>query len=294
MTFKQAYLFARRALKAHRCSGSDSAREAELFVAFAARAPRETLWTRPEKIFPAAARRKLSACLRRRLGHEPVEYITGQGACYGLQLAVSKQTLIPRPATEIIIAAALRRASETEPDLIVDVGTGSGCIALALAANHGAAPIVATDTSASALRLARANARRLGFADRIAFAKGDLIAPAMKALGAAKRPLIVANLPYIPASGMAKLPREVRDFEPRIALDGGRDGLDAYRAVLAQIKAILSRNGSAGRRLDLFFEILPRQYGPLASLLKKNFPGSRAGKILSSAKNCLGFYGSIV
>ncbi|MGD9736947.1 MAG: peptide chain release factor N(5)-glutamine methyltransferase [Solirubrobacterales bacterium] len=173
-------------------------------------------------IEPAAARR-FGELVRRRLRREPVAYIVGRRGFRRLELAVDRRVLVPRPETELLVEVAL----ELRPARALDVGTGSGAIALALADELPAAEVVATDTSPGALAVARANAERLGLAERVRFLPGTLPA------GEREFDLVLANLPYVAERDWPTLQPEVTQWEPREALLAGPDGLDAYRAFFA-------------------------------------------------------------
>ncbi len=159
--------------------------------------------------------------VRRRLRREPVAYIVGRRGFRQIELAVDLRVLIPRPETELLVELAL----ELQPRRLLDLGTGSGAIALAVADELPCCEVVATDTSAAALEVARANAERLGLADRVRFAGGSL--PAGEGFD-----LILANLPYVAEADWASLQPEVTEWEPREALLAGHDGLDAFRAAI--------------------------------------------------------------
>jgi release factor glutamine methyltransferase len=175
--------------------------------------------------------------LLRRKASEPVAYITGNKEFFGLSLQVGPGVLIPRPESEHVVEAALDFAREhrLSAPVILDLCTGSGAIALALAANLADAKVWATDLSPQALRYARDNARSLNLADKVNFLQGDLWQP----LPAMTFDIITANPPYVSASEWEDLEREVRDYEPRAALWGGADGLDIIRAILAGAGAYL-------------------------------------------------------
>ena len=190
-----------------------------------------------------AAAARFEAYLQRRLAHEPSAYITGHREFYGLDFLVTPDTLIPRPETETLVDAAIelvtRRAvgaQHAPPLLIADVGAGCGAIAVALALPD--ATVYALDASPAALAVVAANARRHGVADRVACRQGDLLTPLDAAVD-----LIVANLPYVKTDDWRDLAPEVRDHEPRLALDGGADGLDLIRRLLAQAPAYLRPGG---------------------------------------------------
>lgn len=179
--------------------------------------------------------------VKRRGQREPLQHILGKAAFCDFELIVNRHTLIPRPETEILAEHAGQfLAGLPPPARAWDFGTGTGCLAIALARKCPAAAIVATDCSAEALAVARQNAVNNGVAERIRFAHGDGLA-ALAADDAFD--LIVSNPPYIPSGEIAGLPPEVRDFDPRAALDGGADGLDFYRLLAAQAAARLRPGG---------------------------------------------------
>ena len=222
-----------------------------------------------QRLEPAAAAR-FEAYLQRRLAHEPSAYITGHREFYGLDFFVSPATLIPRPETETLVEAAIELVSARDvgaqhaaPLLIADVGTGCGAVAVALACALPGATVLATDASSAALAVAATNAQRHGVADRIVFAQADLLAPL-----AGPFDLIVANLPYVQLSDWRRLPPEVRDHEPRLALDGGRDGLDQLRRLLRQAPSRLRAGGS------VCLEFGAGQEAPLRALAAAAFPNA--------------------
>ena len=172
----------------------------------------------------------------RRARREPLQYILGRAEFWSLPFRVGPAVLVPRPDTEVLVEEALDRAPVTPQ--ILDVGTGSGAIAVALAHELPAARVTALDISATALAVAQQNAADNGVAERIRFVEGDLHALAPEAFD-----LVVANPPYIAEGELAGLMPEVRDFEPRLALAGGADGLDAYRALARQAPRLLTAAG---------------------------------------------------
>jgi release factor glutamine methyltransferase len=206
-------------------AGVDSPRlDAELLLAAAAGLDREQLIAEPEAPLAPGASRRFGAMVRRRLRREPVAYILGRKGFRRLELEVDHRALIPRPETELLVEVGL----ELAPRTALDVGTGSGAVALALAAELPQARLTATDSSPAALELARANAGRLGLADRVAFEAGTL--PDRGGFD-----LLLANLPYVAESEWPGLAPEIRDWEPREALLAGPDGLDAIRALLVAL-----------------------------------------------------------
>jgi release factor glutamine methyltransferase len=184
----------------------------------------------------------LSSRAARRLGREPVSRILGRREFWALPLTIDYSVLDPRPETETVVELALdwitTRHLRNEKLRVLDIGTGSGALLLALLSELRAASGVATDKSVAALSLARANARRLGFADRCTFIACDFAATLRGPFD-----LIVSNPPYVSSGDIAELPPEVRDYDPRLALDGGEDGLDAYRAITTDALRLLVPRG---------------------------------------------------
>ena len=208
-----------------RAAGVESPRlDAELLLAEASGWDRATLAADPERGIPAPAARSFGEMVRRRLRREPVAYILGRRGFRSIELSVDPRVLVPRPETELLVELAL----ELRPDAVLDVGTGSGAVALAIADELPDCRVTATDTSPAALEVARGNAEALGLADRVSFEAGSVP-------GTGEFDLIVANLPYVAESDWASLQPEVTEWEPREALLAGPDGLDAISALLAQV-----------------------------------------------------------
>jgi release factor glutamine methyltransferase len=223
---------------------------AELLLLHVLGRDRAWLYAHPEEVLPGLdAHRFLSLILRRASG-EPTQYITGKQEFWGLEFEVTPDVLIPRPETEHVIEVALDRLALREiragrkPTLagdgleIVDVGTGSGCIAIALAKELPGARVVGTDISDAALAVARRNAARNGFADRIAFLNSSLLGGA-----GVECELVVSNPPYIGRKEKETLMREVRDHEPELALYGGEEGYEFYAGLIAQASETLKPGG---------------------------------------------------
>lgn len=187
--------------------------------------------------------KRLATFVQRRLKHEPIARILGEKEFWGLRLSLSSETLVPRADTETVVEAALelvRSAGDPlEPLRIADIGTGSGAILLALLHELPGATGTGTDISAGALRTANANAEHLGLAGRATFIECDYCEKLQ-----APFDLIVSNPPYIARGQINALAREVRDYDPRRALDGGSDGLVAYRAMSREIAALLDQGGA--------------------------------------------------
>ena len=201
--------------------------------------------------------------LARAVADEPIPYLIGHAPFYGQEFAVSPAVLIPRPETEQLVETAIGWARGRGALRVADVGTGSGCIAVTLARHLPAADVVAVDVSAAALAVARANASRLA-PGRVALMRGDLLAAFGPGLD-----LIAANLPYVGRQEWTALPDGVKSYEPALALDGGRDGLDAIRALLPQAAERLRPGGL------VLLEIGWRQGEAVAALAQAAFPTAR-------------------
>jgi len=169
---------------------------------------------------------------------EPVALITGHREFWGLEFEVTKDVLVPRPETELLVEEAVAHGRTAECRLAIDVGTGSGCIAIALTHELRDLRVIAVDSSRAALQVAERNAVRNGVSDRIEFLQGDLLEPISQRAG-----LIVSNPPYVADSDAAALPPEVVRFEPHTALFGGADGLDLIRRLLVEAPAHLAPQG---------------------------------------------------
>jgi release factor glutamine methyltransferase len=206
--------------------------DAEVMLAAATGRDRAALVASPEVEISPAASRLFGEMVRRRLRREPVAYIVGRKGFRNIELAVDRRVLIPRPETELLVEVALER----EPATLLDVGTGSGAIALAIADELPDCVVTATDTSPAALEVARSNARRLGLAERVRFLDGSL--PEGESFD-----LVVTNLPYVAERDWPSLQPEVTAWEPREALLAGADGLDAIRAFVPECGCRLSPTG---------------------------------------------------
>jgi len=179
--------------------------------------------------------------IERRLAGEPIQYITGECEFYGLSFSVNRDVLIPRQETEHVVEKVLELASLLVGPRLVDVGTGSGAIAIALAHESPGAKVTATDVSDAALRVARRNAERTGVAERIRFLEGDLLKP----VAAEQFEFVVSNPPYVATDDRASLALEVRDHEPDVALFAGSNGLDIYRRLVPAAYRVLVAGGFA-------------------------------------------------
>jgi release factor glutamine methyltransferase len=215
----------------------DALAEAELLLARALGIGKARLAAHPELAAEGRRHPRYLEYLERRLAGEPVAYILGEREFYGLGFRVTPDVLIPRPETELLVELALARIGADRPLRLLDIGTGSGCIAVTLAHLRPHARVIATDTSAAGLEVARSNARRHG-ADNIEFLQGDAFAPVL----GEPFDVIVSNPPYV-AQGDPHLFQGDLRFEPKQALTSGADGLDLMRALVAQAPAQLEAGG---------------------------------------------------
>ncbi len=219
-------------------AADEAAIDAEVLARHVLGWDRATLITHGHEQPPAGFERSFAALVDRRLQREPVAQIVGHREFWGLEFEVTRDVLVPRPETEFVVEAALELARDGGVRRIVDVGTGSGCIAIALAVALADVFVVATDVAPEALAVAARNAARHGVLDRVAFVEGDLLAAVP---GTAD--LIVSNPPYVPSSDLPKLPPEVARYEPHRALFAGDDGLSAIRRLLEAAGAHLAPAG---------------------------------------------------
>ena len=223
--------------------GVESARlQAELLLAHQLKLPRMKLYLNFDRVLTTAETDGLRELIKRRSLHEPLQHITGSTSFWGHEIAVNRHALVPRPETELLAELGWQFLSTIcpQPATGLDFGTGTGCIAIALAAKCPHATITALDVSPGALALAGENATQNQVAARIEFLLGDGFA----ALNPS-RPfdLIISNPPYIATAEIATLEPEVRDFDPRAALDGGADGLDFYRRLAREAGSFLKPHG---------------------------------------------------
>jgi len=216
----------------------DAGRDARLLLAAAAKCSTGDIIAHPEREVPAEVRVRLGEMLARRKAHEPVSRILGVREFYGRPFLLSPATLDPRPDSETLIDAVLaiaaREGWRDKPVRILDIGTGTGCLLLTLLAELPQATGLGTDISSEALAIAAMNAAALGVGERAAFAVHDV-------LDGVEQPFdfVVSNPPYIPSGEIAGLDPEVRNFDPRAALDGGADGLDIYRRIADALDRVL-------------------------------------------------------
>jgi len=219
--------------------------QTELLLAHLLRLPRMQLYLNFERPLTTAEQDRLREMIKRRGQREPLQHIVGSTSFCGLEIAVSRVALIPRPETELLAERAWtflnqRSADGEQTPTALDFGTGTGCLAIAVAAKCAASTVYAIDLSPDALGLARQNAARHGVGERVHFFQGDGYAPLPPR---ASFDLIVSNPPYIPTAEIATLQPEVREYDPASALDGGPQGLDYYRRLAAESAPFLKPGG---------------------------------------------------
>jgi release factor glutamine methyltransferase len=221
--------------------GSESPRvDAEVLLAHVRDCQRIMLYTAFNEVVPEPERARLRELVRRRGAGEPVAYLVGSKEFFSLPLAVSADVLVPRPETEGLVVRGIDLCKQLERPRIVDVGTGSGAVAIALAKHLPQAEVTATDRSAAALAVARANLRRHGLEDRVTLHEGDLLAdPAL----AGPWDVIVSNPPYVREDEFAGLPRDVREHEPREALVAGPRGVEVIERLAVEAAERLAAGG---------------------------------------------------
>jgi len=238
-----------------RAGGPTPALDADVLLAHALGVPKETLVAHPDVELTAAERSRFDDLIAKRAGGVPVAYLRGFKEFYGLRFAVDDRVLVPRPETETLVDAIREYAGDRDL-VVVDVGTGSGAIAIALAVSAPRLRVIATDISADALAVARANATAHHV--QIDFREGDLLAPVTELVD-----VVAANLPYLRDDDLEELAGERTSlaFEPRVATVAGADGLALVRHAIADLPRVLAPGGAA------FFECDPPQAGPIAALL---------------------------
>jgi release factor glutamine methyltransferase len=220
--------------------GSESPRlDTEVLLAHALGCKRIDLYARHTEEAPEQGRQRFRELVRQRIEGCPVAYLVGRKEFFSLELTVNRAVLIPRPDTECVVVECLRLAKGMAAPAILDLGTGSGCLAVAVAKHHKTARVTAVDINSEALALASGNADKHGVAERVRFAQGDLFAP----LSGERFDFILSNPPYIPRADIAKLPPGVRDYEPHSALDGGADGFAVFDRLIGEAPAHLSAGG---------------------------------------------------
>lgn len=260
-----------------------AALDADVLLAFALGVTKEEVLAYPERrLSPDEDARFVSLVARRHAG-EPVAYLRGYKEFFGARFLVDARVLIPRPETETLVEEALRVIGTLRQAVVVDVGTGSGAIACAIALHAPHARVIATDSSADALAVAESNARSLGVAERVAFREGDLLAPISE-----RADVVCANLPYLRAQDLALLVGERTSlaYEPRVAVVAGSDGLDVIRRAVNDLHRVLAPGAAA------FFECDPPQANAISGLLEAAGLRTRVVRDLAGAERVVAGFSS--
>lgn len=233
----------RRAWNVLKAAGiANPVREADWLLAHVLELPSHVLLLEGERTVSARQSERSWSLIRRRASREPLQYLLGTQEFRGLDMVVTRDVLIPRPETELLVEETLRVIARVNGPRLADVGTGSGCIAVAVVRERPDATMYALDISAPALAVARANAIRHGMFDRIRFVQADLLG-AFSVRARERFDVIVSNPPYIPVGELEGLQPEVSRYEPRVALAAGADGLVYYRRLLREAPMLLKQGG---------------------------------------------------
>ena len=265
---------------------------AQLLLAQVLQQPKEWLIAHDDVVLSATQLAEYDALLTRVAAHEPLAYILGHREFYGLDFYVDKRVLIPRPETEMLVdlALAILKSSPSPHHLnappnqaqIIDIGTGSGAVPIALAKTLPMLHLIATDVSPEALTVAQMNAQRHGVAERIALQQHDLLDQIDVAQLTEIR-VLTANLPYVTREEIDGLQPEIQDHEPRVALDGGDDGLDLIRLLLRQLYA-LQRAGHLPQLQAAYFEFGASQGAAVLAAAQAIFPSANCAILKDLAK----------
>jgi release factor glutamine methyltransferase len=244
--------------------GVDSPRlSAEWLLCYVLGLKRIELYTQFNKVVGQEQLSQLHELVKRAGAHEPIAYITGKKEFYSLEFEITKDCLIPRPETELLVERAIEfLRTRNGEQFICDLCTGSGCIAVAIARNFASCRIVATDISDAALTVAEKNVAKHGLMNRVKLLQGDLFEPVIAGLGPAKFDLIVSNPPYVSEPEYEKLAPNIKDFEPKSALTAGNDGLDIIKKIIADANQHLKPTGA------LMLEIGNEQGNAVRNLLE--------------------------
>jgi release factor glutamine methyltransferase len=244
MTVLEILNWSTRTLRDHRIENPRL--NAELLLARVLNLSKEELYAAFNGQFKKEEKEALERLIERRISGEPLQYILGHQEFWSIDFKVDPRVLIPRPETELLVeqsVSTLSEASLVQTPFVLEIGTGSGAIAISLAKEVRDIFIAATDISREALLLAKENAKSAGVLHRISFVNADLLGPFRYLRDQEPFDLIVSNPPYIDRSEIQRLAREIRDYEPIAALDGGEDGMEFYRRIISQAPSYLRRGG---------------------------------------------------
>lgn len=239
--------------------------DAEVLLAFVLKKPKEYLMTNPAKKITSSQQKKFSALIVRRQRNIPIPYLTGSKEFYGLNFKINSEVLVPRPETELLVEEAIKIIRQKSPENridVIEVGTGSGCIAITLAKYLPSAKISASDISEKALKTAIKNARLHKVFNKIKFLQGDLLRPIM--LKKKNVDIIIANLPYLTNKEISGV-----RHEPKVALYGGKMGVELIERLLIQSTEVLNPNGI------ILLEISPTQSKLIDFIIEQQLPGKK-------------------
>ncbi len=238
--------------------------EAELLIAWALGVTRLQLYLQFDRPLDEEELQRPREALRQRARGVPTAYLLGHREFMGLEIAVSPEVLIPRPESELLVELALARLGGLAgPHRVADIGTGSGCLAAAVALRDEGARVDASDVSEAALEVARANVEHLGVADSVSLLRGSWARPLVSR---GPYSLVISNPPYVTGAELAELDPSVREHEPHLALDGGEDGLRAYRELLPELPPLMASPGT------VLLEIDPRRGDAVRLICRQTWP----------------------
>lgn len=241
--------------------------EAEVLLAHVLGLGRIDLYLQFERPLTEPELADLRSQLRQRARGTPLAYLTGEREFFGLRFSVKEDVLIPRPESELVVELALARlAARQGPILVADLGTGSGCLAIAIAVGAPSSRIDAVDISETAVQVASENATRLGVSDRVTVIQGSWGQPLERH---GPYDLMVSNPPYVSSAELLALEPGVRDFEPKVALDAGPDGLGPYRDLLVDLPNMAAADAT------VLLEVDPRRAGSVAKLAAESWPSAK-------------------
>lgn len=288
-TRQAAWRWGEAQLRARGIISEEARLEAEVLLRHAATLSREEMFIRPEAPLAPRAAAVYAGLIAQRAAGRPTAYLVGYREFFGLDLWVDGRVLIPRPETERLVEVVRDALREDPAPVIVDVGTGSGAVAIALARALPRARLLATDSSAGALEVARLNASRCGVDGRIEWAQGSGLVPLAGRGLEETVDALVSNPPYIPTAEIALLPEEVRNHEPPDALDGGPDGLSVHRVLVAGAPRVLRPGGllavevaATGDQAKVVAALIAAEGGYAAPVIVRDFAG--AERVVIAAK----------
>ena len=266
MTYAEALHNGIDQLEQHFCSSGVAKQEAEALLAKACELKKLNVGLKSKKELTEQQLQNYRDLCQRRLEHEPLAYLIGDAPFLGRSFMVSNQTLIPRPATELLVERVLMETPRNFAGVMVDVGTGSGCIAVSCALNRDKAKIVATDWSDTAINVATSNARAHGVEAQIEFVHTNCLDAVQ--IPWEKQVVVIANLPYLPEGMWHTMSPDITLYEPRLALVSGADGMDAYRALATDLTEVVP----PGAQMIMAWELLPEQVEMAKRLIGEALP----------------------